>query len=169
MKKIFKVVYIVVAILLAVSCSAIKEVDTDSAETETEKSETPQILTLVLEINANNSIQIQETLLAPGQLKRDKYTQVYKKNDDLIISFYDNNGDVCKTVSIANPLIKKVEYSENYRDMQAKIVQLEKAPFSIRLQHEECFKIIIIEKIIDEKEQKRIRLLEMPLNLDSYE
>jgi hypothetical protein len=87
---------------------------------------------------------------------------IYKGNEtglptsydgDLKLTFLDLKGDNCQEMIVANPLLRKVEYSsgDSTGKLIAEAVELEEAKFFIRLQWKDCFQQIKIEKLEEDK------------------
>lgn len=164
-----KVIIFVGLIYIITSCKALWESNNqESSELSIENTQAiPQIFTLIFEINSDNSVQLTSSTLNQGKLRQTNTNKNHTQNEDLIISFLDVGKNVCKTLSIDNPLKKKIEYSNDFRELQAKIVELDNAPFSIRIQYKECMKYILIERIIDNSNRTYETLIEIPVKISN--
>lgn len=131
--------------------------------------QSPQILSMVFEIQANGTVIIENTNLVNGQLRKKANPENFNQEGDLLISFLDENKKACALISLENPLRKKVEYSENFKILKAETIELDSAPFSIRVQFQDCFKYILVEEIVNSTNFSKQILLESTLNLNVYE
>lgn len=126
-----------------------------------------QIITLVFKISEGELV-LDTFMLAKGILKRDKIEEIIPVENDLFFQFYSNDGKVCKSFFIKNPLQKIVEYSSNYRELNSELISLTEACFSFRLQHSGCFQNLRVEKITKPTKLNLI-LYDQPLTVNENE
>jgi hypothetical protein len=110
-------------------------------------SETPQILVINFEINSKDSVLVLNQSLSPGKLRSKESHSDGFTGDSLLITFYDNRGSNCYKTSLSNPLIRRVEYSDNLSNLSSKIVHLDKTQFTIRVQYKGCMSIGEVKKL----------------------
>ncbi len=98
----------------------------------------PQIIFLSYQLSIDEEKQISAELLSKkikdGKLKQSRSRNKDGKEGDLQCIQLDENGHALETEQIANPLIKDVEYVGPDGNLGRKIVELDKADLSIRMQ-----------------------------------
>ncbi|MCL6259299.1 hypothetical protein M3O96_09385 [Aquiflexum sp. TKW24L] len=165
-KKFF--VFVVCGLIFLAGCKTAKEQVNDENESEIMIVEnTPEILMVNFSMDSRDSVKVVNYLRNPGRL-RGAMEEIGEPGDgDLIISFLSETNMVCSKTIVPNPLIKRVEYSEtdDFSTLKAKTISLDSAEFFIRVQVDDCFKHLKIEKFTADKilELKIIRDFHKPL------
>jgi hypothetical protein len=154
-----------------ISCRIFKTPDNSVANDSINQSQvlTPKILMLNFEISSNDSIRLVNSMVTSGKLRKQEYLDSVNKSGDLVLTFLDNSENLCSKLIIPNPLIKKAEFSDDFKTIQVKIVKLDKAFFSVRVQFEKCMNRILVEKTLETPAKSLVKLVEIPLIIDQNE
>jgi hypothetical protein len=123
---------------------------------------TPEILMVSFSMDSRDSVKLINSMKNPGRLRGEQYSKSEPGEGDLIISFLNEANIVCSKTIVENPMIKKVEYSEtdDISTLTAKTIELDSTEFFIRVQYDDCFKHLRVEKY----ENEEIKLLKYFLN-----
>lgn len=135
-------------------CKASKEQVAEENEAEILLMQnTPEILMVSFSMDSRDSVKLIDSMKNPGRLRGVQYSKSELGEGDLIISFLNEANMVCSKTIIENPMIRKFEYSEtdDISTLTVKTVELDSAEFFIRVQYDECFKHLKVEKF--EKEE----------------
>ena len=102
---------------------------------------TPKILFLNYQLSrdstkTNYSAQLINMILKDGSIKEDQHQHGQAEIDDLEILVLDQNEQTISHHDIPNPLDKTVEYVNDAGQFERKMIHLDSAQFSIRLQIE---------------------------------
>ena len=136
---------------LLMSCSVSKNTSSPSSD-ESEADDSPRILFLNYEItrdslNSTYTAQLINTVVANGSLKYDRTPPIQPEKGDLELQVLDTKQQIMTTLYISNPLDKSVEFVNDTGELQHKIISLETAQFSIRLQVEPGTSSTILKRI----------------------
>ena len=114
---------------------------------------TPQIMMITFSIDSRDSIKVINAVKNPGRLRGWDDSKSEPGEGDLVISFLNETYLECSKTIVQNPLIKRVEYSEtdDISTLTSKTIDLDSAEFFIRVQFDECFKHLRIEKFENEE------------------
>ena len=126
-------------------CKTNKNVFTNPSEIES----SPKILFLNYNIentlNGNRTIQFINKKIVDGKLKNNSHLLIENGiAGDLICTELDKKSKVLNQILIKNPLVRAFEYINDSKQLQAKIIKLDKTQFSIRLQLKSNTKYITI-------------------------
>ncbi|WP_298555436.1 hypothetical protein [uncultured Algibacter sp.] len=110
---------------------------------------TPKILFLNYSIektsNVKRSIQFINKKIVEGKLKPNRLDSLENGiKGDLIFTELDKKSKVLNQILIKNPLIRTVEYLDDSKQFQTKIIKSDKTQFSVRLQLKSDTKYITI-------------------------
>lgn len=124
----------------SMSCSVSKNTG-DLTSTGNKPDDSPRILFLNYEItrdsiNSTYTARLINTVQADGSLKKDSTPFNKPVTGDLELQLLNANQQVLTTLYIANPLDKSVEFVNDAGELQQKMISLETAQFSVRLQVE---------------------------------
>jgi hypothetical protein len=150
----FNIVLLISLFSFLVGCKTAKEqVVQETGKEVISVKTTPQILMVNFLMNSKNSVKIVNSIKNPGRLRGEIGEIGEPRDGDLIISFLNESNMVCSKIIIENPLNKIVEYSESddFSTLKTETISLDSAEFFIRVQLEECFKQLRIEKLDSEK------------------
>lgn len=143
--------FLCVILLFAHSCKSKQDLGETSGEAIEEVSQvkTPEILTISFSINSLDSINQVGAFSNYGKLKERNDTFLEAKEGDLKVLFLNSQGEICLEKIIPNPLLKKIEYSENdtSRVLVSKAIELEESEFFVRIQWDECIDQIQVDRI----------------------
>ncbi len=130
------------------------------AKEEVSQTETPEILTISFTINNLDSIHKVGAISNYGKLKEREDASNQAKEGDLKILFLDPQGQVCLEKIIPNPLLRKIEYSEDDDSgiLVSKAIELEESEFFVRIQWDECIYQIQLDRIMEGKWETLKRL-----------
>jgi len=125
---------------ILISCSVPKNTGSRSSN-EGNPEDSPKILFLNFEItrdsvNSTYTAQLINTVVANGSLKYDRTPPIQPEKDDLELQVLDSKQQIMTTIYISNPLDKSVEFVNDAGELQQKMISLETAQFSVRLQVE---------------------------------
>lgn len=140
----------VAAILLLLTCSCkSKQIDTDKP---------PRIVFLNYNISEKSDDEVEieflNKIITEGKLKQELSNKKNPEIGDLKIIQTNNKSKPIKSITIANPLVKNVEYVDDSGQLGRKIIELESTQFSIRMQLHPLTKFVVIEQI--NKPNKRL-------------
>lgn len=123
---------------------------------------TPEILILSLRINSKDSVKIINTLTNFGRLRGSLDTPLDYIEEDLRVSFLSKDGNVCAQKIIPNPLMKRYEYAagDSLNILTSKSVEVEQAEFYVRIQWDECFELVSVDKFYS-GEWRNLNLLQL--------
>lgn len=151
MKNISRIILIVFISLSA--CKTSK----DQVAIEDDKSivllqHTPEILMVNFSMDSRDSVKVINSMKNPGRLRGEFDSKSEPREGDLIISILNEANVVCSKTIVENPMVRRFEYSEtdDISTLTAKTIELDSAEFFIRVQFDECFKHLKIEKYTEE-------------------
>ena len=136
---------------ILISCSVSKNTGSpDSNASNPEDS--PRILFLNYEItrdsvNSTYTAQLINTVVAKGSLKIDRTIPNQPMTGDLELQVLDAAQQIITTIYISNPLDKSVEFVNDTGELQHKMISLNTAQFSVRLQVEPGASSAILKRI----------------------
>lgn len=147
--------HIILFLFFHFSCKSVKPDGQVGIQNEvsTEVRNNPEILLILFYINLKDSVYIDQSYINVGVYKGNETGLPTSYDGDLKLTFLDLKGDNCQEMIVANPLLRKVEYSsgDSTGKLIAEAVELEEAKFFIRLQWKDCFQQIKIEKLEEDK------------------
>jgi hypothetical protein len=132
------------------------------SEVSTQEDSTPRILLVNFEINSNDSVKLIDSSVSPGTLRSRNVEERQPKAGDLIVTFRNQNGEICSQHTVSNPLVRRVEYSDDYETLQTQTIELDEAIFSVRIQYTICMKQILIQ-ISEDQQLKTLQVLDLPI------
>ena len=142
--------FIMVSIL--VSCNPPKNISgSDPGKSKT--GETSRILFLDYQLTrdstkTNYTAQLINMIIKEGKIKGTSSKTFQPERDDLEIHVLDQNEQILDRQYILNPLDKSVEYVNDARQLEHKMIHLDSAQFSIRLQIEPGASSILLNRFI---------------------
>ena len=124
---------------------------------------TPKILFLNYQISrdstkTNYSAQLINTILKDGTIKVDQQHNEQAEINDLELLVLDRNQQIISHRYIPNPLDKSVEYVNNAGQFERKMIHLDSAQFSIRLQIEPGASSILLNRFIGDDNEGTLLL-----------
>jgi hypothetical protein len=144
-------------------CKTTKEQISDEGDAEIVLVQnTPEILMINFFMDSRDSVKVINTLKNPGRLRGEFDSKPEPGEGDLIISLLNETNIVCSKTFVENPLVRRVEYSEtdDISTLTAKTIDLDSAEFFIRVQYDDCFRHLKVEKY----ENEEIKLLKFLRN-----
>ena len=147
---------------ILMSCNVSKNAGRQSSN-ESNPDNSPRILFLNYEItrdsvNLTYTAQLINTVVAKGSLKNDPIPPIQPVTGDLELQVLNTNQQIMTTLYIANPLDKSVEFVNDTRELQRKMISLETAQFSVRLQVEPGASSTILKRITESNSENTILL-----------
>lgn len=142
---------LVLLFLFNTSCKSTEPVSENKTQKEffVDNTPNPEIIMLFFFINEKDSVSLIDSFSNYGVYKGIEDHSQMAYDGDIKLTFLDGNGSICHQKIVANPLTKKVEYSNE--DASGKIfaetVDLKEATFFVRLQWEDCLHHIKVEKL----------------------
>lgn len=138
----------VILLLLTSSCKS-KQIDSDK----------PAKIVFVnynitKDTDGDIAINLINKIITEGKLKQDLAYKEKTEFGDLKIIQTNSKSKSIQSITIANPLVKNVEYADESGQLNRKIIELESTQFSIRMQMHPLTKYIVIEQI--NKPNKRL-------------
>lgn len=163
MKKSAVLVLVVCVLVFLSGCKASKVAEEGDEEIILIQS-TPEIVMITFSMDSRDSIKVINAAKNPGRLRGWDDSSSEPGEGDLVISFLNETNLVCSKIIVQNPLVKRVEYSEtdDISTLTAKTIDLDSAEFFIRVQFDECFKHLKVEKY----EEEELKLLEYISNFN---
>ena len=145
-----------------VSCNVAKNTSSTSSNESTEE-DSPRILFLNYEISRDSiesvyTARLINKVLAKGSLKNERTPPIQVVAGDLELQVLDMEQHVMTTLYISNPLDKSVEFVNDTGELQHKMISLETAQFSIRLQAEPGASTCILKRITGPNSERTILL-----------
>jgi hypothetical protein len=128
---------------------------------------TPKILFLNYQISrdstkTNYSAQLINMIPKDGTIKVDQQHNGQAEIDDLELLVLDRNQKIISHRYIPNPLDKSVEYVNDAGQFERKMIHLDSAQFSIRLQIEPSASSILLNRFIGNETEAKL-LLKTPV------
>lgn len=151
---------------ILISCSVSKNTGGSSAN-ESNPEDSPKILFLNYEItrdsiNSTYSAQLINTVAAKGSIKKDRTPPINPETGDLELQVLNAKQQILTILYIANPLDKSVEFVNDAGELQQKMISLETAQFSVRLQVEPGAHSALLTRIAGSDSENTI-LLKTPI------
>lgn len=147
-------ILVVFVLISLVACKTSKEQVANENDTEILLDQrTPEILMISFSMDSRDSVKVINTMKNPGRLRGVFDSKSEPGEGDLIISFLDDANVVCSKTVVENPMIRKFEYSEtdDISTLTAKTIELDSAEFFIRIQYDECFKHLRVDKFSNDE------------------
>lgn len=144
-------VTILVVALLITSCRPAKNTGEAAATTpsvacQPATAETPQIMLLNFELLSTDSVRLINTIVNVGNLREKLPIDASPAPGDLIISFLTEEMGYCFSRVVANPLVRKAEFSNDFTVLQAVTIETDEAIFPLRVQYNSQLKFVLVEK-----------------------
>ncbi len=149
-----KVLLFVCILFVLSGCKASKEQVAEENEAEILLVQnTPEILMVSFSMDSRDSVKLINSMKNPGRLRGEQYSKSEPGEGDLILSFLNESNIVCSKTIVENPMLRKVEYSEtdDLSTLTAKTIELDSAEFFIRVQYDDCFKHLRVERYMNEE------------------
>ena len=158
--------FIGLLISLLVSCNVSKSAASSSLA-KTEAEESPRILFLDYQLKRYESDSIIHAsllnlILVEGSIKEKRNDPVKPMEGDLELKVLDGKGQALSWRHIPNPLDRSVEYVNDSGHLEHKLIHLDSAQFSIRIQMETGAGSILLEYFMGENKAGKL-LLNTPL------
>lgn len=100
--------------------------------------------------SGHRTIQFINKKIVDGKLKSNPYQTIdHGITGDLIFTEFDKKSKVLNKLLIKNPLVRTVEYLDDSKRFQTKIIKSDETQFSIRLQLKNSTKYITISNFAD--------------------
>jgi hypothetical protein len=145
---------LVVLIFLAVAsgCRSGKDaVDPELADPcQPARREAPRILQMNFEVFENDSITMITSNFKAGKLRGRSDEEYEPKQGDLVVTFLTAGMLECESQVIANPLRRRVEFSDEYHQIRARTSALDAAIFVISTQYHNNLRFVRVEKITED-------------------
>ena len=142
--------------ILVIACASKQQVLENEAETEQQ----PKLLFLNYTIsksdNDKKTISLINQKITDGALKKTTKPNYKTSFGDLECITLDKNLNQIEAHSIKNPLTKIVEYINDLGNFEKKLIELDSAQFSIRLQLDSKVKYLRISELTQEGSKKHI-------------
>jgi len=148
--------------LIILSCNPSKKtIDTFLPDNKT--GESPKILFLnyILSRDSTKTIyeaQLISMIIREGTIKADRNQSSQSGRNDLEILVQDRNQQIISHHHIPNPLDRSVEYVNDDGQFERKMINLDSAQFSVRLQIEPGASFILLQRITDEEKEGTVLL-----------
>jgi hypothetical protein len=151
---------------MLVSCSVSKQTNSTPSRQDS-PSDSPGILFLNYEIsrddqNSSYSARLINQFVAEGRLKSSKSLPLKPVPGDLEVQVLDKNQRIVETIHIPNPLDKTVEFVKDTGELEQKMISLDSAEFSVRLQLEPGAHVTLLKRITGADSENTI-LLKTPI------
>ncbi len=162
----FSTLLLLIMVSFMVSCNPSK--NTYSSDPQGSKArETSRILFLNYQLirDSTNSIydaQLISMIIRDGTIKDARHKTGQARKDDLELLVLDRNQQIINHRYIPNPLDKSVEYVNNAGQFERKMIHLDSAQFSIRLQIEPGASSILLNRFIGNETEAKL-LLKTPI------
>jgi hypothetical protein len=136
-----------IVLLLAISCKS-NQIDSDKP---------PRIVfvnyNITKDSDGNIAINMINKIITEGKLKQDLSHKENVEFGDLKVIQTNNRSKPIRSIIIANPLVKNVEYADASGRLSRKIIELETTKFTIRMQLDPQTKYIIIKQLNDQNKR----------------
>jgi len=136
------------------ACKASQDHLVDKNDTDIEMVQnTPELLMINFSMDSRDSVKVINALKNPGRLRSAFNLKSEPSDGDLIISFLNEANIVCSKTIVENPMKRKVEYSDtdDLSTLKSQTVKLDSAEFFIRVQYDDCFKHLRVERFLDDQ------------------
>lgn len=160
--KIGLIALIILFVVSALSCNPPKNIhhsDPDKNNAE----ESPAIMFLDYQVSRDSTktiynAQLINMILVEGTIKDSQSNRTQAEKDDLELLVLDNKQQTISQRLIPNPLDRSVEYVNDAGQFERRMIHLDSAQFSIRLQIESSAGSIVLKRIYDEEQEGAILL-----------
>lgn len=132
------------------SCTGSKKITNETTD-QVQTAYTPQIIfqnyTLERDSLDNYTIKLINTIVSEGKIKPGLHHYSSSKSGDLKCLILDANKKPISDITIPDPLTKRIEYQQEDRSLTSRLLLLDQAEFSVRLQLDSASSFIAIERI----------------------
>ncbi len=113
------------------------------------KESSPEIVIINFYLNSLDTVKINEVYINVGKLRVLNGNERELREGDLVISLTDESETNTVKSIVENPLLKKVEYSNNTAsgEIKSETLELQEVNFFIRTQYEFWFQKIKVERL----------------------
>lgn len=153
---------IILFMVSAMSCNPPKNTH-HSDPNKNNSEESPAILFLDYQVSRDSTksvynAQLINMILINGTIKDSPINTTRAEKDDLELLVLDNKQQTISQRHIPNPLDRSVEYVNDAGQFERKMIHLDSAQFSVRLQIESNASSIVLKRIHGEEEEGTILL-----------
>ncbi|MFD2823076.1 hypothetical protein ACFS5M_05310 [Lacinutrix iliipiscaria] len=145
--KLTKITTLLFILFVVMSCASKQQVSSEDLKVISK----PQLLFLNYSISKNASdektIVLMNQIITDGKLKNKSKTEEKTSIEDLECLILDKDFNELEKISIQNPLLKIVEFVNDLGNFEKRILDLDSAQFSIRLQLKPKAKHIVINEL----------------------
>ena len=139
-----------------ISCHVYKNASS-SVTGDSKAEEVPRILFLDYQVsrdtlNETLNVQLINMIIVNGKIKERPAGRFQPGQGDLELQVLDNQQQIITHQYIAYPLDRSVEYANDNGQLERRMVHLDSAQFSVRLQLEPGASSIVIKRFIDDNE-----------------
>jgi len=151
-----RIVYLLFFLIVAISCASKQ----NTVEKETIIPKKPQILflnyTIYKDKSGEKSIRLINKIKTEGRLKTKNKDLEKTTIGDIEYHILDGNSQVLEKISLKNPLLKTLEFINDFGKFEKRIIDLDSSQFTIRLQLDPKAKYISISELTKMKLRKHI-------------
>ena len=145
-----------------ISCRVSKNTSGQSSS-ETKTEESPRIFFLDYQItrdslNTTYNARLLNLIITNGSIKEDRTTLIQPGTDDLEHLVLDQSQQIMTHRYISNPLDKAVEYVNENGELEYKMIHLDSAQFSVRLQIEPGASSAVLKRFIGDATESTLLL-----------
>lgn len=153
---------IILFVVSALSCNPPRHAH-QSDPNKNNSEESPAILFLDYQVSRDSTktiynAQLINMILVKGTIKDSQSNRTQAEKDDLEILVLDNKQQTISQRLIPNPLDRSVEYVNDASQFERKMIHLDSAQFSVRLQIESSAASIVLKRIHDKEHEGAILL-----------
>ena len=153
---------IILFVASAMSCNPPKNIH-HSDPNKNNAEESPSILFLDYQVSRDSTksfydAQLINMTMVKGTIKDSQTNSARAEKDDLELLVLDNKHQTISQHLIPNPLDRSVEYVNDAGQFERKMIHLDSAQFSVRLQIESSARSIVLNRIHGEEQEATILL-----------
>jgi len=158
----FSALLLLIMVFILVSCNPPKNAYSSDIQ-ESNAKETSKILFLDYQLKRDSATatydaQLINMIIKEGSIKEYQQHAGQAEIDDLELLVLDRNQQIISHRHIPNPLDKSVEYVNDARQLEQKMIHLDSAQFSVRLQIEPGASSILLNRIKGDNNEETLLL-----------
>ena len=158
----FSALLLLIMVSFMVSCNPPKNAYSSDIQ-ESNAKETSKILFLDYQLKRDSATatydaQLINMIIKEGSIKEYQQHAGQAEIDDLELLVLDRNQQIISHRHIPNPLDKSVEYVNDARQLEQKMIHLDSAQFSVRLQIEPGASSILLNRIKGDNNEETLLL-----------
>lgn len=144
---------VLVLVVLVSGCRSGREV-ADAGDVDPcmpARREVPRILLLNFEVFENDSIVMINSSFSQGRLRGRSAPEKEPEPGDLVVTFLTAGMIECSRQVISNPLVRRVEFSDDFHQIRSRTIALDAAIFAVRAQFHNNLRFARVQKVTEDE------------------